>query len=225
LQTYFFNVQAVDGVGNVSTPVSSNGIVFIADSLNPEAGIVLDDGDSTFQKTTLSASWSGFMDANGISEYSYSIGTSAGDSSVKGWTSNGTMTSVTVTGLTLAFGRTYFFNVRAKDGFGNLSAVVSSNGIRVDTVGGDMDQDGDIDIEDAKLANIFATGKSTPTAAQVFFADVAEPKDGKITVEDANLILRCAKGTIQANPLYSWCPALTREAAATDATSNNGGAP
>jgi len=52
-----------------------------------------------------------------------------------------------------------------------------------------------------------------------------EPKDGKITTEDANLILRCAKGTIRGNPDFPWCPSLTREAAATEATATEGGAP
>lgn len=209
-QTYFINVKAKDNMDNVGTVVSSNGIQFIADATAPTAGTVTDEGAGTKETTQLSASWSGFSDASGIAEYSYSIGTSAGAINTKGWTSVGTDSQAVVTGLNLAFGSTYFFNVRAKDEFGNLSAIVSSNGILVETVGGDINEDGKIDIDDAKLANSFATGKATPTEAQLLFCDVSEPKDGKITTEDANLILRCAKGTIRGNPQYPWCPALTR---------------
>lgn len=78
---------------------------------------------------TLSANWSGVnSNASGLSGYEYSIGTTAGGTTVKGWTSTGTTASMTATGLTLQTGATYFVNVRTTDNAGNLSTVISSNG-------------------------------------------------------------------------------------------------
>lgn len=78
---------------------------------------------------TLSANWSGFSDAtSGIASYRYSIGTVANGTDVVSWTSVGTSTAVTVTGLTLRTNRKYFFNVVALDVAGNTSTVVSSRG-------------------------------------------------------------------------------------------------
>lgn len=204
--TYFFNVRAVDNVGNVGDVASSDGIQYIADAEPPTAGQVLDEGAFTRKYNQLSASWAGFLDDTGIAEYSYSIGTSAGDASVKGWTSVGADTHVVVTGLLLSYGINCFFNVRAKDAAGHLSATVSSDGIEARPLLGDVDVDGDVDFADAVLANRMAAGLETWTPLQLFFGDLAEPKDGTFTTEDANLILRCAKGTIKGKPEYPWCP-------------------
>ena len=221
---YFINIRAKDAAANTSTVASTDGIT--VDTAAPVTGTVSDEGTSTSSKTQLTATWTGFSDAvSGIAEYSYSIGTSAGDTSIKTWTSAGTAITATATGLSLTYGNTYYLNVRASDALGQLSTVASSDGIQVISVGGDMDSDGDIDKADALLANKFATGKGAPTSAQILFADVAVPKDGKITTEDANLILRCANGTIRGKAEFPWCPALAREAAALPAQGNEGGAP
>jgi hypothetical protein len=45
------------------------------------------------------------------------------------WTSAGTETSVTSTGLSLTAGTTYYFSVKAQNGEGLWSATGSSNGI------------------------------------------------------------------------------------------------
>ncbi len=71
---------------------------------------------------------------SGVSEYQYSLGTSAGATGVRGWTTNGTSTSLTASGLTLASGTTYYVNVKAIDAATNTSSVVSSTGWTVDTV-------------------------------------------------------------------------------------------
>jgi hypothetical protein len=78
---------------------------------------------------TLSANWTAFdATSSGLARYDYSIGTTAGVPDVRGWTSAGSTTSVTATGLTLRTSQAYFVNVRAIDAAGNTSAVVSSDG-------------------------------------------------------------------------------------------------
>lgn len=100
----------------------------------PAAVSTVNDGTgadiaTTTNGTQLSANWTATTDANsGILRYEYAIGTSAGATNVVNWTSNGTATSVTRTGLTLTSGTTYYFSVRAVNNAGLISAVKSSNG-------------------------------------------------------------------------------------------------
>jgi len=64
-----------------------------------------------------------------VTEYQYAIGTTSGGTEVVDWTSVGTNTSVTKTGLSLTSGTTYYFSVKAKNGAGLWSVVGTSNGI------------------------------------------------------------------------------------------------
>jgi hypothetical protein len=65
--------------------------------------------------------------------YWYSIGTAPGLTDVKGWTQNFAATSVTAYSLVLTNNTMYYFNVRAENGAGLLSSVISSNGQLVNT--------------------------------------------------------------------------------------------
>ena len=67
-----------------------------------------------------------------IAEYKYSIGTSAGTTDIRNWTSAGRNKSITATGLDLQNGQAYYFNVKAKDIRGRWSRTGSSDGIIVD---------------------------------------------------------------------------------------------
>src|SRR5690606_17918368 len=97
-------------------------------------GTVGDEGTFTASAAALSASWTGFSDAvSGVAQYSYSIGTSAGDTSVRTWTNAALATTVNAPGLALTDGQAYVINVRAVDNAGNLTAPVSTDGITVDT--------------------------------------------------------------------------------------------
>jgi alpha-tubulin suppressor-like RCC1 family protein len=127
--TYYLHVKAYDNASNVSHAVGNG---FIADNTAASTVTVTDDGATTENGTQLSASWTASTDAqSGVTLYEYSIGTSAGNTSVAGWTSNGTSTSVTRTGLSLLDdGTTYYFNVRVTNGVSLVSAVTSSNGIQ-----------------------------------------------------------------------------------------------
>jgi hypothetical protein len=90
--------------------------------------------DAVFNSGTLSslsANWD-TLNANvsGLLSYDYSIGTTAGGTDILAYTTNGTTTSVTASGLTLQSSIMYFINVRVNDYAGN-NAVFSSNGQRV----------------------------------------------------------------------------------------------
>ncbi|MDP6417587.1 MAG: hypothetical protein QGG54_21545, partial [Gammaproteobacteria bacterium] len=134
-ETYYVSIRAVDNAGNVSSIVSSNGL--IVDTEPPGQGIV-NDGSFTDlnwhnQDTSLTAFWTGFADElSGVKEYSFSIGTNAGQEDVYAWTSVGDDTTVSVDSLFLNEAVTYFFNVIASDSVGNIGTVVSSNGITID---------------------------------------------------------------------------------------------
>ena len=81
--TYYMNVRATDLAGNVSTTVTSDGV--IVDTAAPVAGSIIDgtdtDIDWTNSTSTLAATWGGFSDGlSGIQNYEYAIGTGGGSS-------------------------------------------------------------------------------------------------------------------------------------------------
>ena len=133
-QTYYLRMEVRDNAGNITT--TGGGLfVYKYDNANPAViGAVIDDGIWTNSANTLHATWAtGFSDNIGITSYDYSIGTSAGDTSVKSWT-NTTETNFTDATLALISGTNYYINVRAKDEARNVSNVVSSDGIISDLV-------------------------------------------------------------------------------------------
>ncbi len=128
---YFINVKALNGAGAYSAVGSTDGI--IVDATPPGAPSVTDDGQFMSTSTSIHATWSSNDAESGIVGYSYSVGTSAGATNVKGWTSAGMATQATISGLVLNNGSTYYVNVRATNGAGLTSATGSSNGIILDT--------------------------------------------------------------------------------------------
>lgn len=105
-----------------------------ADTTPPTTPVVTDDGAYTSSTSRLRATWRSSDPQSGIAEYQYLIrqGSPAGPILVP-WTSRGTGTSVTRTGLALAPGESYYFGVKAKNRVGLWSEEGYSNGIRVDT--------------------------------------------------------------------------------------------
>jgi hypothetical protein len=94
------------------------------------------DIDYTSSNTELSANWDASNDAeSGIARYWDAIGTAqypnTGWDSVVGWTDNGVSTSVTVTGLSLTTGTTYYFTVKAENNAGLQSSATNSDGCTV----------------------------------------------------------------------------------------------
>jgi N-acetyl-anhydromuramyl-L-alanine amidase AmpD len=83
---------------------------------------------------SLRANWGNSIDSNSaVVAYWYSIGTSPGATNTKTWTSNWAATSVTAHTLNLTQNTIYYFNVKAENGAGLFSNVISSNGQKVDT--------------------------------------------------------------------------------------------
>ena len=77
----------------------------------------------------IQANWTASTDTeSGILEYLYAIGTSSGGTDVVNWTTNGTSTSLTKTGLSLVNGTTYYISVKAKNNALLETASISSNG-------------------------------------------------------------------------------------------------
>ena len=91
-----------------------------------------DDIDSTQSTTSLAGRFSGFIDLNaGIAMYEYAIGSTRGDTDVVGWTSTGTDTTFTATGLSLDLKAWYWLMARATDRAGNVSDTVFADGVRI----------------------------------------------------------------------------------------------
>ncbi|MEI6914772.1 MAG: PQQ-binding-like beta-propeller repeat protein, partial [Armatimonadota bacterium] len=127
---YYFAVKARNAVG-VTSPIGiSDGIT--VDHSSPTQPLVIDDGQYTSSLDTLHASWSSTDAQSGIAEYQYAIGTSSGASNVVNWTSVGTATQISKSGLTLTDGAVYYFAVRAINGAGLTGAVGVSDGITID---------------------------------------------------------------------------------------------
>jgi hypothetical protein len=112
---------------------------FSVDTTPPESPYSVSDGLGndiayTGSTTTLSAHWDSAGDPeSGIKAYWYAIGTTPGGNNVLNFTDNGIRTAITVSGLTLTQGTTYYFSVKAENGAGVFSQVVSSDGQTVDT--------------------------------------------------------------------------------------------
>ncbi|GIV30146.1 MAG: hypothetical protein KatS3mg028_1212 [Bacteroidia bacterium] len=85
-------------------------------------------------KDSLSANWGISSDPNsGLTQYWYSVGTTPGGTNVIGWTNAWANNLITVNIPSITHGQTYYFNVKAENGAGLFSSVISSNGQTVDT--------------------------------------------------------------------------------------------
>lgn len=138
---YHWQARTKDAAGAYSSWVSYGGNAESArdygvDTSAPTGGTVYDGTsagvDAAFNDnslSSLSANWSGVNSGlSGLDHYEYSIGTSPGNTSVKGWTSTSTSTSVTATGLSLHTSQPYYVNVRAIDNAGNTQTGITSDG-------------------------------------------------------------------------------------------------
>jgi hypothetical protein len=87
--------------------------------------------DSTSLTTQLSANWTVSTDEeSNIARYWYAIGTTPGGTNAADWvsTSNGSVTSVTRSNLSLITGVTYYFTVKAENGVSLQSDSTNSDG-------------------------------------------------------------------------------------------------
>lgn len=89
---------------------------------------VTDDGVWTPSQSRLHFS---FGAVPGAGEYHYAIGTSSGGTQTRDWTSCGTSTDYTASGLSLAESTSYYVSVQAGTGHGVWGAGANSSGIKV----------------------------------------------------------------------------------------------
>jgi hypothetical protein len=128
---YYLHLQSCngDGVANGTYDFGP----FKYDNTPADVGVT-DDGLYTDAAGQLHATWTGSDPTSGIAEYQYAIGTTSGGTDISDWTSTGTNTSVTTTGLTLVPGATYYFAVKALNGAGGWSSPSVSDGIKAANV-------------------------------------------------------------------------------------------
>ncbi len=174
-------IACEDIQGNGNTTSTNKDLGYTVDDTAPADVATVNDGtgsdiDTTTSGVQLSANWTASSDAeSGIVRYLYAIGTSAGGTDVVDWTDNGTNTSVTHTGLALADGTTYYFSVRAENGAGLLSNVVSSDGQQVNL--SDSTPPSDIaDVYDGTGSDIDVTGSTTQLSAN--WTGSSDPESG-----------------------------------------------
>jgi len=133
-ETYFVSIRVTDVAGNRSAVLSGDGILIdvtppLVGSVNDGSG---DDIQFTSSTTTLSANWSGFSDTvSSIVYYEVALGDTTANNIVA-WTNIGTATAISFENLSLTDATTYYFNVRATDLAGNVSPIVTSDGITID---------------------------------------------------------------------------------------------
>jgi subtilisin-like proprotein convertase family protein len=106
---------------NISGHIDSSS----SDNINPDpvSSIIIPVNHGSLTSSP-SLSWTGSTSED-LLRYEYCIGTSPTNCNVYGWASNGTSTSLTITGLNLDAGATYFVNVRTIDTNENSSSVLS----------------------------------------------------------------------------------------------------
>ncbi len=127
---YYVSVRA-RYVGTGWSPAGVGG-PYVADMTPPSKPVVVDGGISQASTTSLSAHWSSNDPETGVVEYMYAIGARLGDNSVRDWTTT-TATDMSVTGLDLQGGQSYYTSVKARNGVGIWSSVGASDGIMIVT--------------------------------------------------------------------------------------------
>ncbi|MBI4579885.1 MAG: hypothetical protein HY718_09295, partial [Planctomycetes bacterium] len=112
----------------------------------------------------------------------------------------GTAMEVTATGLSLMNGGTYTLEVRATNGAGAVSAVGTSDGIRVFTY--DANGDGRVDSIDTDrfLACLSGPDAGYPTNVGVDCGRFDANRDGDVDLEDYGPFQQCLTGDQPANP-------------------------
>jgi len=126
---------ATDGTASLRLKISESkptpDIIIPPDITPPDSPTVTDDGTYTANNTYLHAKWVSNDTESGIREYEYAIGTTQGGTETVDWTSVGTETEVTKTGLNLVHNNIYYFSVKAKNMAGLWSNIGFSDGIKV----------------------------------------------------------------------------------------------
>ena len=175
-EEYCAIVQGENAAG-LKTRVHSNCLLIDHDA--PKPGIVNDgtSGDIDYQSgnTAFHANWFGFDDGvrgSGLAEYKYILTDEYGVN-ITPWTSFGLQTSVTISGISLRDGGTYYITVKAIDRVGHYKEV-KSDGVYIDTTHpvytGKIFVEGEISQKDNETV-IYTSDESSVTASWPQFVD------------------------------------------------------
>lgn len=144
---YYISIRATDGAENVSGTVTSDGVT--VDAANPVVSIINEGStsqDMDYQQdgSALIISWDGsdgtrsfFRNGRDIGGFRVTLGSSSGDSNMVDWVDVGNVTTHTFSGLDLQEAVTYYASVQAEDLAGNLSEILTGDGITIDQSGPD----------------------------------------------------------------------------------------
>ena len=115
---------------------------FKIDKVAPQVLTVTDEGCYSIGTSTFS--WDVQTGISGLQDIRYSLGTAPGLTDVADWTSAGSVSEIQFTGFSLVESCTeqIYINVRAVNGAGLSSDIVSSDGITLLEPGSDPDADG-----------------------------------------------------------------------------------
>lgn len=119
------NLSSLDYI-DMNVDITAPTAVTLVNDGNP---IDLDTWTSTFNVTGY---WGASNDPHsGIAAYWYALGSTPGATDIVNWTYNSWFDSVTVTGLSLIVGNTYYFSVKSENAAGLLSTPTSSDGFTI----------------------------------------------------------------------------------------------
>jgi len=124
-----------EGAGDVTLDNSGNGLsgTIYEATWNVETPISsVSDLDFQGSSSDLTLSWSATDALSDIADYQYALGSTAGGTEIKDWTSTGTNTQAFLTELSLSNGGKYYGTVKATDKAGNISDPLTGDGIVID---------------------------------------------------------------------------------------------
>jgi hypothetical protein len=127
---YFFQVRAKDRAGNQEEYPGGQGDATTRIDITAPVGVVEDEGAETANVLGLKGKLSFSDGESGVTIHEYRVG-SARDGSDVVPTTITRETEISVTGLNLTVGKTYYIGARAKNGAGLWSGWASSDGITV----------------------------------------------------------------------------------------------
>ena len=186
---YYISVRAVNNAGITGPATSSDGQYAVrnsSDTTPPSAPPAVRDGTgadiSTQTSTTqLSANWDNSTDnESGVRCYYYKIGTTPGGTQVVNETQtshDSPISRLTVTGLNLTVGQTYYVGVKSINGTWASSAYTNSNGVTI-VSGGNQAPSAPANVRDGTGADITYTTSNTQLSANW---DASTDPDGSVT--------------------------------------------
>ncbi|MBN2102514.1 fibronectin type III domain-containing protein [bacterium] len=113
------------------------GFTTTSDASAPNSVTEVNDGngadiDTHYITNWMQVNWNEADDPeSGIARYFYSLSTTEQDANIIDWTNVGLNKEVTVTGLDLTVGTTYYFNVKVENTQGSESTITSSDGFQI----------------------------------------------------------------------------------------------